>query len=98
MVMIGIELPLFDLAKPIAFEIDLPAFSALIIEVQEYVTNGPPLQGDHQRGDTGAIVGRNRSNLLDFEVALLSKPPGIFLGGESQCTCPRFVLLLKGDN
>jgi len=98
MAMPGVELALLDRTKTFPFEINLPAFSTLIVEVQKDVTNRPPLQCGDQRGDTAAVICRNRRDFGDLESALLGEPACILFARECERTRPRLVLFLKSDN
>lgn len=98
MAMPGVELPLSDRAKTFSFEINLPTLSALIVEIQQDITNRPPFHCGDQRRDTGAIIQRNRRDFGNLESALSGEPACIFFARECERARPRLVLFLKGDN
>src|SRR5712664_3936562 len=92
MAMFGDELPFLDRAEAVALEVNLTALARMIVEVEQDVANRPAFHRGNERGDTFAVVRRDRGNLGGVKVAQLDKFPREILTGKRQRPRPRFAL------
>src|SRR5579859_7030737 len=92
----GRELTRLYRAEGVAHEIDLTAGPGRVIEIEQKITNRALFQRSYQRGQTRAIVERNRGDFRDFEPADGDKAPRQILARKGQRPGPRMILFLEG--
>jgi len=91
------ELSFTNRAEPIAVEVDLPADSSMIIQVEQEIANGPALEGDYEGTQVCVIFGVNSNDLRRFKMTRPKEIPGRFFAGKCERTSPRLLLFLVGD-
>jgi hypothetical protein len=92
------ELPLLNRAKAVAFEIDLAALTSLVLEVEQDMTNRPPLHRSDERGDTFGVIRGYRCYFGDVEPARFNEFARQLFARKCQRPRPRLIFLLIGNN
>src|ERR1039458_1181428 len=76
-------------AERVANEVDLRAGAGLVIEIEQEVADGAPLDRGDQTGDGLGIASRNRSDFGSVEIAGAAELTSLILAGEREHAGPR---------
>jgi len=78
--MLGAELASPHFAEAIAGEINLPASTGMVIEIEQQMTNRAAFQSSDERRHTCSISQIDSRYLRDFEMARFDEVKGVFFG------------------